>query len=151
MGQIQGSASDIVLKQDIVDLVYPVGSYYWSSISTNPAIVFGGGTWVQVKDVFLYAVGDTAPTNVADYVGGEKEHTLTVDEMPRHNHEPHFQGMGGNIYLNGTSDPNGGNIGISGYLSQPSDSKLFTNDTGNSQPFNNLPPFITAFCWRRVA
>lgn len=143
MGQIQGSASDIVLKQDIVDLVYPVGSYYWSSISTNPAIVFGGGTWVQVKDVFLYAAGDTAPTNVADYVGGEKEHTLTVEEMPRHSHSINIHHSDGpevwGEILNASIEQNNGRA------------RLGTNSKGNSQPFNILPPFITAFCWRRVA
>lgn len=145
MGQIQGSASDIVLKQDIVDLVYPVGSYYWSSISTNPAIVFGGGTWVQVKDVFLYAVGDTAPTNVADYVGGEKEHTLTVDEMPRHRHNSEAlwtaaSSAGTKNTITGSPDQQyEGQYGIR------------TEYAGGSQPFNILPPFITAFCWRRVA
>lgn len=144
MGQIQGSASDIVLKQDIVDLVYPVGSYYWSSISTNPTILFGGGTWVQVKDVFLYAAGDTAPTNVADYVGGEKEHTLKEEEMPRHRHNSEALWTGASAKgtkntITGFPENSQGQYGIS------------TEYTGGSQPFNILPPFITAFCWRRTA
>ena len=46
------------LKALILDMAHPIGSYYWSSDSTNPHDLFGG-TWVQIKDKFIIAVGDS--------------------------------------------------------------------------------------------
>lgn len=46
------------LKSMILDLAHPIGSYYWSSESTNPSNLFGG-TWTQVKDRFVLAAGSS--------------------------------------------------------------------------------------------
>ena len=73
---------EIFLKKDLLNLVYPVGSIYWSSNDTDPAILFGG-TWVRIKDKFLWAMGDSDTLNST---GGKKTHTLTIDEMPSHGH-----------------------------------------------------------------
>lgn len=61
---------------------HPVGSLYWSSDPTDPSQLFGG-TWTAVKDKFVWAKGDSDSVNAT---GGEKSHTLTVAEMPSHNH-----------------------------------------------------------------
>lgn len=52
------SAASSELVKAILLLAHPVGSYYWSSNSTNPATLFGG-TWTQIKDKFIIAVGDS--------------------------------------------------------------------------------------------
>lgn len=51
----------------IFDRAHPVGSYYWSSDSTNPSKLFGG-TWEQVTDKFVLAAGNTYKVGA---VGGE--------------------------------------------------------------------------------
>ena len=76
--------NNFVSQSSLLDLIYPVGSYYWSSNSTNPGTIFGG-TWEQIKDKFVLAVGDTYTT--VDVTGGEATHTLTVNEIPNHNHK----------------------------------------------------------------
>lgn len=63
---------------NLLDIVYPVGSIYHSMNTTSPAD-FVGGTWTKIK-TFLYGA------DVANQTGGEAEHTLTIDEMPKHNH-----------------------------------------------------------------
>ena len=63
---------------NLLDIVYPVGSIYQSMNATSPADSIGG-TWTQIK-TFLYGA-DTAKET-----GGEATHTLTTDEMPKHNH-----------------------------------------------------------------
>lgn len=73
---------EYVTKQALIDLVYPVGSFYMSSSSTSPATLFGG-TWEQIKDTFILAAGDTY---TAGNSGGEESHTLISDEMPSHSH-----------------------------------------------------------------
>ena len=68
--------------EPLLNLVYPVGSIYWSSNDTDPGTLFGG-TWQQIKDMFVLAAGDSYSVNST---GGEKTHTLTIDEMPSHGH-----------------------------------------------------------------
>ena len=67
----------------LMKLIYPVGSLYWSSKSTNPASLFGG-TWVQIKDRFVLACGDTYTSVGA--TGGASSVTLSVSNMPSHTH-----------------------------------------------------------------
>ena len=62
---------------------YPIGAYYISSSPTSPATLFGG-TWVQVKDRMILAVGDTY--NSAGLTGGSATTKLVVNNIPSHNH-----------------------------------------------------------------
>ena len=62
---------------------YPVGAYYISSEPTSPATLFGG-TWVQVKDRVILAVGDTYKS--AGLTGGSATTKLVVNNIPSHNH-----------------------------------------------------------------
>ena len=73
---------EVILKENFLNLVYPVGSIYWSSNNTNPASLFGG-TWTQIKDRFILAAGDSY-TNGA--TGGAATVTLSVSNMPSHTH-----------------------------------------------------------------
>ena len=122
---------------------YPVGSYYWSSNSTSPALLFGG-TWEQVKDRFVLAAGDDYTVNAT---GGEATHTLIEDEMPSHSHivSNYMSAVGwsgaspSRSYLNNNND---GYVGSTDPWSKP---------TGGGQAHNNMPPYIVAYCWHRVA
>ena len=66
----------------LLNLVYPVGSIYWSSNNTNPGTLFGG-TWTQIKDKFILAAGDYYSNGAT---GGTSSVTLTVSNMPSHSH-----------------------------------------------------------------
>ena len=77
------SGTDEVMKATLLNFCYPIGSLYWSSKSTNPATLFGG-TWVQIKDRFVLACGDTYTSSGA--TGGASTVTLSVDNMPSHSH-----------------------------------------------------------------
>ena len=57
---------------NIAEVIYPVGAIYISTVSTNPADLFGFGTWEQIKDVFLLSAGTTY---TAGSTGGEATHT----------------------------------------------------------------------------
>lgn len=72
--------------------VYPVGSIYISLNSTSPGTLFGFGRWEALPaGKMLLAQGDNYK---AGSTGGEKEHTLTIPEMPAHSHG-HNTGNGG--------------------------------------------------------
>lgn len=69
---------------NVLDKVYPVGSIYCSTVSTNPKILFGFGNWTYIEQgrVLLSQGSNYA----AGSKGGEATHVLQAAEMPRHNH-----------------------------------------------------------------
>lgn len=91
------------------------------------------------------ASGDYA----AGSVGGEKEHTLTVDEMPKHKHKS-------NNYINGYAQSmieKDKYITMLDYINGAGVESLFASvsDSGGSQPHNNMPPYIGTYRYRRIA
>lgn len=136
--------TDIPTTKNILDSVYPVGAIYVSTVETDPAVLFGFGTWEQIRDVFLLAAGDKY---LAGYKGGEETHTLTASEMPRHNHM---------VCL---ADSNGGSLGGE-YTCIARDSFEVSENgwgdttmllsSGKSEPHNNMPPYLTVYMWQRL-
>lgn len=127
---------------ELVDIIYPVGSIYISANEINPATLFGG-TWEQIKDTFLLAAGDTYEAGLS---GGEAEHLLTVDEMPRHNHKVVFGefDVTHNIGANGTY---WNNVGIE---SNTTLGNVTADYVGGDQPHNNMPPYLAVYMWKRT-
>lgn len=119
---------------------YPVGSIYLSVEKTNPALLFGG-EWVQIKDTFLLAAGETY---TAGTVGGEAEHTLTIDEMPSHTHPQ--QGFFQVELISGGADVRTRN----GDTDDPVDEENTINAVGDGLAHNNMPPYLAVYVWKRV-
>ena len=67
--------------------MYPVGSIYVTNESANPGSIFGG-TWVAFGAGRTIVGVDSTQTEFATVgkTGGEKTHTLTLNEIPSHNH-----------------------------------------------------------------
>lgn len=67
-------------------LMYPIGSIYWTGKAPDdggdPNELFGG-TWVQIKNCFIWAKGDNDALNAT---GGSKTVTLTEQQIPSHTH-----------------------------------------------------------------
>jgi len=80
------------LKEDnitgILELTYPVGAIYISTVATNPNTLFGFGTWTTFGAGKVLVSLDTGDTDfdVASETGGAKTHTLSTAEMPSHTH-----------------------------------------------------------------
>lgn len=122
---------------NIVNVIYPVGSIYMSVNPTSPTTLFGG-TWEQIKDTFLLSAGDTyAPGST----GGEAEHTLTVSEMPSHSH---------NIRTQGTETEQNA-ITYTSQKSRLAGYGTLIQNSGGGQPHNNMPPYLTVYMWKRIA
>lgn len=118
---------------------YPVGSIYQSTSSTSPSSLFGG-TWEQIKDVFLLAAGKTY---AAGSTGGEATHTLTVEEMPAHGHDSRDLGINwspGNFQFLAQYSNEG----------SPKGRALTTTNTGGGKSHNNMPPYRAVYMWRRL-
>lgn len=137
------------IKSAVLDWVYPVGTIYTSFKADSPALLFGG-TWERLKDTFLLAAGDTYAAGSA---GGEAEHTLTEDEMPKHCHSSYVEYSAGSLSLEQWdmyfSSGVWGQIWESGGCSGFSIMK--TNKTGGNGAHNNMPPYLAVYMWRRTA
>lgn len=124
--------------EEVLRKVYPVGAIYMSINSASPADLFGFGTWERVKDRFLLAAGDSY---AAGGTGGEATHTLTIDEMPKHNHTIRWG------YGSGSADPTRVRIDANSPEAPWPNSAY----TGGGKPHNNMPPYLTVYVWRRTA
>ncbi|MFR1777216.1 MAG: phage baseplate protein [Clostridia bacterium] len=122
---------------------YPVGKIIISTEDVNPKTYLGFGTWEKWGQgrVPVGVNSEDKDFNTAEKTGGEKEHTLTVQEMPSHYHNLAIDG--GNDA--GTMD----RIALNGYGSARWYSN--TRDTGNGKAHNNMPPYITCFMFKRIA
>lgn len=69
--------------------------------------------------------------------GGEKTHTLTVDEMPNHSHKNEHYVVGANALNYSDWETNVANGNGDSYKAT-----AYTNSEGGSQPHNNLQPYI---------
>lgn len=125
---------------------YPVGSIYLSVNTTNPSRWFGG-TWEQIAKGRTLVGVDTNDTNfnTVKKTGGEKIHTLTINEIPSHSHG--FTSGVANVVGNGLSNNspcywNANNNGLGTTQISP---------TGGSQAHNNLQPYFTCYIWCRIA
>lgn len=125
------------------DKIYPIGSIYISTNSTNPHDLFGG-TWEQLRDRFLLGCG----TKENGTIGGEENHTLTVAEMPSHYHAYA-------TYQNGypsSHQEDGNYITPVGKIPYSPDvySGTESSSTGSNISHNNMPPYLAVYMWKRI-
>lgn len=136
------SQSDVLQLGDSAWLTaqgaYPVGAIYLSVTDANPAALFGG-TWERIGGRFLLGA-DT--TYTAGSTGGEAAHTLTADEMPRHNHEIDNVNAAGNAtpYMTVQAQEKKGYGG-----------NVQTMFAGGGKAHNNMPPYLAVYMWKRTA
>lgn len=139
-------------KQEVFLAVHPVGSIFLSTDGTEPAELYGG-TWEQIKDVFLLGAGDNYP---AGSTGGEESVKLTRENIPI---LPTRQGVAAvNTVGSAIHIPQWGWIytatqvtnsdGYNSYTAQWAD--VGTEDE-DMQNVNNMPPYYSVYIWRRVA
>lgn len=124
----------------ILDNVYPVGSIYMSVNSTNPKNLFGG-TWEQIQGRFLFGMNSSYP---AGSTGGEITHKLTQGEMPKHNHIIYAPNAGG--------PDKGAALGFPEVGSSNTwwATACMTEQTGNNEAHNNMPPYLSVYIWKRT-
>ena len=125
-------------------VIYPVGSLYFSTSNSNPSTFLGGTwqAWGQGRVPVGVNTGDTS-FNTVEKTGGEKTHTLTVNEMPSHRHTLLIKTAGSGTnekYQWGADSVQKDNMGDN-----------FTDYVGGGQSHNNLQPYITCYMWKRVS
>ena len=96
-----GTQHDAYATRDaLVNLIYPVGALYMSTSNTEPSTLFGG-TWERIQDRFLMCAGSTytagATGGAATHTHTTASHTLTINEIPAHNHDNYQRYSAGTI------------------------------------------------------
>lgn len=136
------------LTKQLFLLMHRVGDIIFSTSDENPSTIYGG-TWVAWGKGQVPVGVDTSDSdfNTVEKTGGEKEHTLTVDETPSHKHDIY----GGNTTTTNTlaSYNSNGWITLLGGMTYKNDGTMTT--VGNDEPHNNLQPYITCYMWKRTA
>lgn len=129
------------LTKQLFLLMHRVGDIIFSTSDENPSTIYGG-TWVAWGKGQVPVGVDTSDSdfNTVEKTGGEKEHTLTVGEMPSHKHDFGQQFA--------TTSSLSGAYGY--YMIAGTQTDVIKN-TGGNQPHNNLQPYITCYMWKRTA
>lgn len=143
--------SDTVLNQmqkGLMELVFPVGSTYITQTNTNPNTILGFGTWERIKGKVCVGLDEDDTDLYFDTIGktgGEKKHTLTIDEMPSHSHAQYV-----------TANPGSGGTGTRGdYSGEGSGYSIYpqgitTHSAGGGQSHNIVQPYeVVGYMWIR--
>lgn len=149
--KINSLALDLTLTSlaGLMALIYPVGSVYINAgVATNPATLFGFGTWIAYGPgkviVGLDAGGDTDFDDLAD-TGGAKTVTLTAAQsgVPAHTHTSplYSPNAGGNSGVP-QNTPGGADT-----TSNPSNANAAADA---AQAHQNMPPYVVAYMWKRT-
>lgn len=167
----------IIGDVDIVDLIdqitsasilaiYPVGSIYISGDQTFDPNVSFGGTWEKIENRFLLGSG----TRSVGAIGGEENVTLTVSQIPSHNHGAgtlnswaQWSTTGysrDSMFTSGavsheytarkSSDGQNSVAGILTLNTKNSQSGV-SSSTGGNTSHNNMPPHQVVNIWKRTA
>lgn len=125
----------------IIDVFYPVGSYYETSDTTfNPNTAWGG-TWMEDTAGRVLVALDSDTFSTVGGTGGEETHTLVISEIPSHNHETSFHlGGNGSTTAHGTT-----------YNNTMGANTVTTGTAGGGGAHNNLQPYIVVKRWHRTA
>ena len=133
------------LGSRLLSVVYPEGSIFITTVNQNPGELLKtmglDSTWVSWGSgrVPVGVDENDEDFNSSEKTGGKKTHTLTIAEMPKHEHHidtrSNNSGAGNRLIATGTTG---------------SGSNQDTQSTGGSAAHNNLQPYITCYMWKRV-
>lgn len=169
------------IQNQMLNMIYPVGSIYMAANETDPGTLFGG-TWEQIKDKFLLSAGDTyvngatggSATKNLQHAHTTQATTLTQAQIP--NYEIGY--IPDNVPANHAAWNNGGISGTGRVKTSsqvlpkeatitPSGNQSYgwtikTNGGGGSHSHGNtgnglsttqdiMPPYLAVYVWKRTA
>ena len=127
----------------IIDLIYPIGSIYMTVSDTNPFETIKFGVWEKIENRFLLA---SSYIHMNGETGGEENHILSINEMPKHSHKMKYDSIGWTAIRQSS-----GTNGILEYNKSSYDGQYSTEEVGNGNAHNNMPPYLAVNMWKRIA
>ena len=151
---VGGTLNTTEFGPDIIDVVYPVGTIFITTSSTNPGTYLTGTTWVAYGEgrVLVGLDAGDADFNSPGETGGTNAHAITSAQMPSHAHDikqfPGYNQSGG-VWLSFLTGQ---------YSALPLRRGGFQNgyyrgtgSTGSTTGHNIMQPYIVDYLWRRTA
>lgn len=127
---------------------WPVGSIYFTMNETSPAQLFGG-QWTRYVDKFVYAVG----SYTAGQTGGSQTVKLVPNHIPAHSHGMRL-GWSDNLETVNSVVTAVEKQGLTAGTAESHivvDAGYTTDPVGSGTAHTNMPPFVAAYVWERVA
>ena len=124
---------------DLYNAIFPIGQIVIKGDNEDYSNWLGF-TWERTAVGKVLVGIDSTDTdfNTIGKTGGEKTHTLTIEEMPSHNHSVLVTGGGNKYAASFTND--GGSL----YY-------IPSENNGGNKPHNNLQPYQVVAYWKRIA
>lgn len=120
----------------IIDCLLPVGTIIQRYDHADPNEMYPGTTWVRVSGAFPWWTDGSGQIGLT---GGERNVTLTVNQIPAHSH--------GSVY----SQHAPGTKSQAWYTTAGTSLAYGAVETGGGAAHNNMPPYIQISAWRRTA
>ena len=145
------AVSNVLLQmQNYYNKIYPVGTILDFTEDIDPNTLFGS-KWIRYGLGKVLIGGGTVTdgsgntkTFTEGDVGGEINHTLTIDEMPTHNHSQVITAnTGGSI--KGRTD-----YGTDSSTMAKYSQGVTTSNEGGGLAHNNLQPYVVVYRWKRT-
>ena len=126
----------------IIDLIYSIGSIYMTVSDTYPFETIKGGVCENIDNRFLLA---SSNIHMNGETGGEENHTLSINEMPKHSHKMKYDSIGWTAIRQSS-----GTNGILENNASSYDGQYSTEEVGNGNAHNNMPPYLAVNMWKRT-
>lgn len=107
---VNGQTGDVTVTErsvkQLIDIIYPVGTYYeTTNANFDPNVAWTGTTWQRITDGRVLIAGGGDYSVGSNY--GEKTHKITVSEMPAHSHYASAASNGAHTHSRGTMNITG--------------------------------------------
>lgn len=148
----------------LASTLYPVGCIYMTTVETNPATIFGFGTWTAWGTGRVPVGVDTGQTefDTAEETGGAKTHTLTGAESGQkaltlthtaHSHTATIHKENDQVTGNyvASTDQETGTSTVGVTISSETVAAHSVAAADASSAHNNLQPYITCYMFKRTA
>lgn len=94
--------------KQLIDIIYPIGSYYeTTNANFNPNTAWSGTTWQRISDGRALIAGGGSSGYTVGSTYGEKTHKITTSEMPSHNHSASTAANGAHTHERGSMNITG--------------------------------------------
>ena len=155
-GNLQNQINALKGEQSqLLQRVYPIGSFYVTESTANPATLFGFGRWEKIEDKFLIGAGKNTPIKSS---GGNKTHSHGNKNGRNGNLAAAIGAVNGNTNAIGYKAANDTDLNalgnatfvVSGAGQGFTGWNHFTQVVGQTAEDSTLPPYYAVNIWRRV-